>query len=269
MKAVILAGGFGTRLSEETVLKPKPMVTIGGMPILWHIMKIYSGHGINDFIVCLGYKGYCIKEFFANYFIHMSDVTFDFEKNKVSVHQSNCEPWKVTLVDTGLNTMTAGRIKRINPYVKKEPYFHLTYGDGVCDVDIQALTAFHKEHGKLATVTGIQPSGRFGALHFGKDGAVERFDEKPAGDGGFINGGFFVLSPGIFDYIKDDDTVWEQEPLEKLAKDGNLMAYKHHGFWKAMDTMRDKKTLEDLWATGSPPWRMWDDGQKINDTFQE
>jgi glucose-1-phosphate cytidylyltransferase len=258
MIAVILAGGLGTRLSEETSLKPKPMVTIGTMPILWHIMKIYSAYGVNEFVICLGYKGYFIKEFFANYFLHMSDVTFDFKENGMSVHQSNCEPWKVTLVDTGQETMTGGRIKRIASYVQDHPYFYLTYGDGVSDVNIKELTEYHKSHGKLATVTGVQPSGRFGALHFNDDNQVKLFDEKPAGDGGFINGGFFVLSPKVIDSISGDETVWEQDPLISLTKSGELMAYKHGGFWKAMDTLRDKKSLETLWADGNAPWRVWE-----------
>ncbi|MDM7273525.1 glucose-1-phosphate cytidylyltransferase [Sulfurihydrogenibium azorense] len=257
MKVVILAGGFGTRLSEETDIKPKPMVEIGGKPILWHIMKIYSSYGFNDFIICLGYKGYIIKEFFANYFFHTSDVTIDLKDNKIEVHSVKAEPWKVTLVDTGLNTMTGGRIKRIKPFVENQT-FMLTYGDGVGNIDIKKLLEFHKSHGKYATLTAVQPSGRFGALHLEGD-KVKEFEEKPKGDGAWVNGGFFVLEPQIFDYIEGDETIWEKEPLENLAKDGQLMAYKHTGFWKPMDTLRDKRELELLWQSGNPPWKIWED----------
>ncbi len=255
MKVVILAGGFGTRLSEETEMRPKPMVEIGGKPILWHIMKIYSTYGFNDFIICLGYKGYIIKEYFANYFIHNSDVTIDLKNNQIIVHSIKTEPWKVTLVDTGLNTMTGGRIKRIQPYIGNKT-FMLTYGDGVGNVNIEELLQFHKSHGKYATLTAVQPSGRFGVLEL-TGNQVIRFEEKPKGDGAWINGGFFVLEPQIFDYIEGDETVWEKEPLEKLAKDGQLMAYKHRGFWKPMDTLRDKRELEMLWQSGNPPWKIW------------
>ncbi|ACN99039.1 glucose-1-phosphate cytidylyltransferase [Sulfurihydrogenibium azorense Az-Fu1] len=257
MKVVILAGGFGTRLSEETDIKPKPMVEIGGKPILWHIMKIYSSYGFNDFIICLGYKGYIIKEFFANYFLYTSDVTIDLKDNKIEVHSVKAEPWKVTLVDTGLNTMTGGRIKRIKPFVENQT-FMLTYGDGVGNIDIKKLLEFHKSHGKYATLTAVQPSGRFGALHLEGD-KVKEFEEKPKGDGAWVNGGFFVLEPQIFDYIEGDETIWEKEPLENLAKDGQLMAYKHTGFWKPMDTLRDKRELELLWQSGNPPWKIWED----------
>lgn len=255
MKAVILAGGLGTRISEESHLKPKPMIEIGGKPILWHIMKIYSQHGIHDFIICCGYKGYVIKEYFANYFLHQSDVTLDLANNKVEVHQNSSEPWKVTLVDTGEHTMTGGRIRRIQKFVGDEE-FCLTYGDGVSDVDITQLIKFHKEQRGLATVTSIQPPGRFGALEI-KDGRVDQFIEKPQGDGNWINGGYFVLSPKIFSYIENDKTIWEKEPLEKLAQNGHLYAYKHDGFWQAMDTLRDKNFLEDQWQTGKAPWKIW------------
>ncbi|SNZ06196.1 glucose-1-phosphate cytidylyltransferase [Persephonella hydrogeniphila] len=256
MKVVILAGGFGTRLSEETDIKPKPMVEIGGKPILWHIMKIYSAYGFNDFIICLGYKGYVIKEYFANYFLHMSDVTIDLKNNQMEIHNVKTEPWKVTLIDTGLNTMTGGRIKRIQPYIENET-FMLTYGDGVGNINIRELLEFHKKHGKYATLTAVQPSGRFGALDL-NDNEVKAFKEKPKGDGAWINGGFFVLEPKIFDYIEGDETVWERDPLENLAKDGQLMAYKHTGFWKPMDTLRDKRELETLWQSGNPPWKVWE-----------
>ena len=258
MKVVILAGGFGTRLSEETHLKPKPMVEIGGKPILWHIMKVYSAYGFNDFIICLGYKGYVIKEYFANYFLHMADVTIDLNNNKIEVHSAKAEPWRVTLVDTGLNTMTGGRIKRIQKFIGDET-FMLTYGDGVGDIDIKTLVEFHKKHGKYATVTAVQPSGRFGALELDEKDNVLSFREKPRGDGAWINGGFFVLEPAVFDYIEGDETVWEREPLENLAKDGQLVAYKHRGFWKCMDTLRDKNELEKLWQSGNPPWKVWKD----------
>ena len=256
MKAVILAGGLGTRLSEETAVRPKPMVEIGGMPILWHILKMYSSHGIDDFIVCCGYKGYVIKEYFANYFLHMSDVTFDLRGNSMQVHQKRAEPWKVTLVDTGDATMTGGRILRIADHVRDEEAFCLTYGDGVGDVDIGASIAFHRGHGKAATVTATYPPGRFGALDI-RDGEVRSFQEKPRGDGAMINGGFFVLSPRVLGYIDGDDTLWEQEPLQRLAADGELMAWQHRGFWQPMDTLRDRTQLEDLWASGQAPWKTW------------
>ena len=256
MKVVILAGGLGTRLSEETEIKPKPMVEIGGKSILWHIMKIYSHHGFNDFIICLGYKGYLIKEYFSNYFLHMSDVTIDMKNNSMEVHQKYVEPWKVTLVDTGDETMTGGRVKRVKDYIKDET-FMLTYGDGVADIDLKALVEFHKSHGKYATLTATQPPGRFGAIHFGDKCEVQSFLEKPEGDGGFINGGFFVLHPKVFDYIDGDDTIWERKPMETLAADGQLMAYKHRGFWQPMDTLRDKHHLEGLWRAGKAPWRVW------------
>lgn len=256
MKCVILAGGFGTRLSEETVLKPKPMVEIGGRPVLWHIMKMYSNHGINEFIICLGYKGYVIKEYFANYFLHMSDVTFDMSKNQMDVHRRKAEPWKVTLVDTGDGSMTGGRLKRVSEYLKDEDAFCFTYGDGVSDVDISKLIAFHKSNDKLATVTSIQPPGRYGALITDGDN-VTGFQEKPKGDGGWINGGFFVLSPKVLNYIDNDATSWEGEPLTKLAQDGELCAYRHSGFWQAMDTLREKNLLEQLWQEKRAPWRTW------------
>lgn len=255
MKVVILAGGIGTRLSEETVVKPKPMVEVGGKPVLWHIMKIYSTAGIRDFIICLGYKGYVIKEYFANYFLHMSDVTFDMAHNKMEVHQNSVEPWRVTLVDTGDTTMTGGRIKRIAPYLDNED-FCCTYGDGVGDIDITKLIAFHKAQGKLATLTATKPPGRFGAMNL--DGSrVVSFQEKPQGDGGWINGGFFVLSPEVIDYIEGDHSIWEREPMEKLAQEGQMAAYLHHGFWQPMDTLRDKAHLEELWASGKAPWKVW------------
>jgi glucose-1-phosphate cytidylyltransferase len=256
MKAVILAGGLGTRISEETSTRPKPMIEIGGKPILWHILKTYSHHGINDFVICCGYKGYVIKEYFANYFLHMSDVTFDLSKNTMEVHQRKAEPWKVTLVDTGDDTMTGGRIKRIFNYLKDEEAFCLTYGDGVGDVNITKLIAFHKEQGVKATLTATIPPGRFGALDLADD-KVNSFTEKPKGDGAMINGGFFVLSPAVVDYIIDDSTTWEREPLERLAQEGNLAAYKHHGFWQPMDTLRDKTLLEELWQSGRAPWKTW------------
>lgn len=256
MKVVILAGGYGTRLSEETVSIPKPMVEIGGKPILWHIMKIYSHYGYNDFIICLGYKGYIIKEYFMNYFMHMSDITVDLSNGGIKVHNSKAENWKVTLVDTGLDTMTGGRIKRIKDHLDGER-FMLTYGDGVGDVNINSLVKFHESHGKLATMTAVQPSGRFGALRINDDKKVESFVEKPAGDGAWINGGFFVLEPQVIDYIKDDNTIWEREPLENLTKESQLFAYKHEGFWKPMDTLRDKIELERLWNTKKAPWKVW------------
>lgn len=254
MKAVILAGGLGTRLSEETIVKPKPMVEIGGKPILWHIMKTYSAHGVNDFVVCLGYKGYVIKEYFANYFMHTSDVTFDMENNSMEIHQASAEPWRVTLIDTGDNTMTGGRLKRVSAYVGQDD-FCFTYGDGVADVDIGKLIEFHRTQGTLATVTSVQPPGRFGSLSIKHD-RVTTFKEKP-GDGGWVNCGFFVLSPRVIDYIDDDSTTWERWPLEKLASEGQLSAYKHEGFWQPMDTLRDKVMLEELWASGKTPWKVW------------
>ena len=256
MKAVILAGGLGTRISEATSMRPKPMVEVGGKPILWHIMKIYSAHGINDFVICCGYKGYVIKEYFANYFLHMSDVTFDMQNNQMEVHQRNAESWRVTLVDTGEDTMTGGRLKRVASYVKDEDAFCFTYGDGVGDVDISALVKFHKEHGKTATVTAVQPPGRYGALDM--DGnKVSGFIEKPQGEGGWINGGFFVLSPSVIDLIDADATSWEAAPLVKLANQCELMAFHHKGFWQPMDTLRDKNHLEELWQKNCAPWKVW------------
>jgi glucose-1-phosphate cytidylyltransferase len=256
MKAVILAGGLGTRISEETHLKPKPMIEIGGRPILWHIMKLYSAHGINDFVICCGYKGYVIKEYFANYFLHMSDVTFDMAHNNMQVHQQNAEPWKVTLVDTGEDTLTAGRLKRVAPYIQEDEAFCFTYGDGVADVNITKLMAFHLQHGRMATVTAVQPPGRYGALQL-EGSQVSGFIEKPRGDGGLINGGFFILSPKCLDLIDGDMSSWEGEPLTQLAKKGELMAFEHYGFWQPMDTLRDKNHLEELWQTGSAPWKLW------------
>ena len=257
MKAVILAGGLGTRLSEETALRPKPMVEIGGKPILWHIMKMYSHHGINDFVICCGYKGYVIKEYFANYFLHMSDVTFDMKHNRMEVHSKRAEPWSVTLVDTGDESMTGGRLLRVAKYVENEEAFCLTYGDGVGDMDIADAIAFHKTHGKAATLTATLPPGRFGALDIQRK-QVMSFREKPKGDGAMVNGGFFVLSPKVLSYVKDAATIWEQQPLMGLAEDGQLMAYEHEGFWQPMDTLRDKHHLEDLWASGRAPWKKWD-----------
>ena len=257
MKAVILAGGLGTRLSEETDTKPKPMVEIGGKPIIWHIMKIYSAHGINDFIICCGYKGYHIKEYFKNYFLHQSDVTFKMKDNSIKVHKNNTENWKVTLIDTGENTMTGGRVKRVASYLSQEEAFCLTYGDGLSNVNISELIKFHQEHGLNATITATYPPGRFGALEISSENFVSSFKEKPIGDGGMINGGFFVLHPKVFDLIEGDDTVWEQEPLELLAKNNELKAYKHEGFWQCMDTLRDKKLLEELWESGNAPWQVW------------
>ena len=256
MKAVILAGGLGTRLSEETSIKPKPMVEIGGKPILWHIMKIYSFYGINEFVICCGYKGYIIKEYFANYFLHQSDVTFDMNSNEIQIHKKRAEPWKVTLIDTGENTMTGGRVKRIKDFIKKDEDFCLTYGDGLANLDIKKLLDFHKKHGKLATVTSVYPPGRFGAVET-KDSQVISFREKPAGEGGFINGGFFVLNSRVLNYIEGDTTIWEKEPLNNLTKDGELMAFKHKEFWQPMDTLREKNLLEDLWASGGAPWKTW------------
>jgi glucose-1-phosphate cytidylyltransferase len=257
MKAVILAGGLGTRLSEETATRPKPMVEIGGKPILWHILKMYSHHGINDFVICCGYKGYVIKEYFANYFLHTSDVTFDMAHNKMEVHHKRAEPWKVTLVDTGDESMTGGRLRRVAKYVEAEEAFCFTYGDGVSDVDIGASIRFHRSHGKAATLTATFPPARFGALDM-RDGRVLSFREKPKGDGAMVNGGFFVLSPSVLSELKDDATVWEQDPLVNLADQGQLMAFEHTGFWQPMDTLRDKHLLEELWATGRAPWKKWD-----------
>ena len=256
MKAVILAGGLGTRISEETHLRPKPMIEIGGKPILWHVMKNYSFHGVNDFVICCGYKGYVIKEYFANYFLHMSDITFDMANNKMEVHQRHSEPWRVTLIDTGDETMTGGRLKRVSRYLDGEHAFCFTYGDGVGDVNITALIDFHRAHGKLATVTATQPPARFGALSLNGE-LIASFKEKPKGDGGWINGGYFVLSPKVIDRIRGDDTVWEREPMESLAADGEFSAYLHRGFWQPMDTQRDKILLEDLWAAGQAPWKVW------------
>lgn len=257
MKAVILAGGLGTRLSEETSVKPKPMVEIGGKPILWHIMKQYSSHGINDFIICCGYKGYVIKEYFANYFLHMSDVTFDMQNNEMTVHRKRAESWTVTLVDTGDNSMTGGRLGRVAEHIKDEDAFCFTYGDGVGDIDITSTIEFHKSHGKKATLTATYPPGRFGALDI-QGGQVNSFKEKPKGDGAMINGGFFVLSPDVLKYIDGDSSVWEQYPLNQLAKEGELMAYEHHGFWQPMDTLRDKVYLEELWQENKAPWKIWE-----------
>ncbi|CAG8998578.1 MAG: Glucose-1-phosphate cytidylyltransferase [Candidatus Celerinatantimonas neptuna] len=256
MKAVILAGGLGTRLSEETVIKPKPMVEIGGKPILWHIMKIYSHHGVNDFIICCGYKSYVIKEYFANYFMHMSDITFDMTQNEMHVHHKRAEPWKVTLVDTGEHSMTGGRLRRVREYLDGEDAFFFTYGDGVADVNITKTLEFHQGHGKLATLTACYPPGRFGALKIERD-CVLSFQEKPRGDGGIINGGFFVLSPKVIDLIEDDQTIWEQQPLNQLAADHQLMAYPHEGFWQPMDTLRDKMQLEKMWKHNQAPWKVW------------
>lgn len=256
MKAVILAGGLGTRISEETHLKPKPMIEIGGKPILWHIMKIYSAHGVNDFVICCGYRGYVIKEYFANYFLHTSDITFDMASNRMEIHRRHAEPWRVTVVDTGEDTMTGGRLKRVADHVADDEAFCFTYGDGVADVNIAEAIRFHKAHGKLATVTAVQPPGRYGALQM--DGAgVTGFAEKPRGDGGLINGGFFVLSPRCIERVAGDATSWELEPLTGLAADGELMAYEHHGFWQPMDTLREKNLLESLWASGKAPWKVW------------
>lgn len=257
MKAVILAGGLGTRISEETALRPKPMIEIGGMPILWHIMKIYAAHGINDFVVCCGYKGYVIKEYFANYFLHRSDVTFDMAENRMEVHEQFAEPWRVTLVDTGEQTMTGGRLKRVKQYLQDEEAFCFTYGDGVSDIDISALLSYHRAHGQQATLTAVYPPGRFGALDILEDQRVSSFKEKPRGDGGQINGGFFVLSPEVFGLLEGDHTVWEEGPLETLAASGQLKAFRHGGFWQPMDTLRDKTYLEDLWTTGKAPWKTW------------
>lgn len=255
MKAVILAGGLGTRISEETIVRPKPMIEIGGKPVLWHIMKIYSAHGINDFIICLGYKGYMIKEYFANYYLHMSDVTFDMSDNHMEVHQNKVEPWRVTLVDTGDDTMTGGRLKRVSSFLQDED-FCFTYGDGISNVNVGELIRFHQRIKGVATLTAVQPPGRFGALDLDRQKIVS-FEEKPRGEGGRINGGFFVLSPEVFDYIEGDATVWERQPLENLARDGKLSAFLHDGFWHPMDTLRDKNLLESLWDSGNPPWKVW------------
>lgn len=256
MKAVILAGGFGTRLQEETEIRPKPMVEIGGRPILWHIMKMYSYHGVNDFIICCGYKGHVIKEYFSNYFLLMSDVTFDLGTNTVEVHTRNAEPWRVTLVDTGLHTQTGGRLRRVREHLANEPSFCLTYGDGVSDIDIASEIVFHRDHGRLVTVAAVRPPGRYGALTL-DDNQVSGFTEKPPGDGGWINGGFFVLSPGVFDFLQSDSTSFESGPLNQLADQGDLMAFKHDGFWRPMDTLRDKIQLEDMWQSGKAPWVTW------------
>ena len=257
MKVIILAGGYGTRISEESSVRPKPMVEIGDKPILWHIMKIYSCYGFNDFIICLGYKGYIIKEYFANYFLHRSDVTFDLKNNDMKVHQNGVEPWKVTLIDTGEKTMTGGRLKRVSDYIGNET-FCMTYGDGVSDLNISNLIDFHKKQKTEATLTAVQPPGRFGAFTLSENnGKITQFREKPKGDGAWINGGFFVLEPGVLEYIEGDSTVWELDPLKGLAHDGKLSAYKHNGFWQSMDSLRDKNVLEDLWQTGNPPWKIW------------
>ncbi len=256
MKVVILAGGFGTRISEETTTKPKPMVEIGGKPILWHIMKIYSYYGVNEFIICLGYRGYVIKEYFSNYFLHMSDVTLDMSTNQVAVHNANAEPWRVTLLDTGEKTMTGGRVKRAIPYVGSDPFFCMTYGDGVANVDLHGLLKTHEHHGRLATVTGVHPAPRFGALQTSA-GLVRAFQEKPAAESGLINGGFFVLSSSIGDYIEGDDTIFERDPMENLAKQGELAVHPHAGFWQPMDTLRDRHHLETLWESGAAPWKVW------------
>ncbi|BAO83471.1 nucleoside-diphosphate-sugar pyrophosphorylase involved in lipopolysaccharide biosynthesis/translation initiation factor 2B, gamma/epsilon subunits [Serpentinimonas maccroryi] len=256
MKAVILAGGLGTRISEETTLRPKPMIEVGGKPLLWHILKIYAHHGINDFIICCGYKGFVIKEYFANYFLHMSDVTFDMSNNRMEVHQRHAEPWRVTLIDTGLETMTGGRLKRIAPYLNANETFCMTYGDGLADVDVAALLRFHHAHGLQATLTATLPPGRFGALEV-SGARVQSFREKPQGDGALINGGFFVLEPSVIELIDDDHTLWERKPLETLAQRGQLAAYSHTGFWQPMDTLRDKTLLEKLWQSGQAPWKVW------------
>jgi glucose-1-phosphate cytidylyltransferase len=257
MKAIILAGGLGTRFAEETDIKPKPMIEIGGKPILWHIMKIYSAHGINDFIICAGYKGDIIKEYFSKYFLHQSDITFQLKNNNMTVHQNNAEPWSVSIINTGENTMTGGRLKRVKEYIKNEETFCFTYGDGLSDINISALIKFHKSHGKQATLTATRPSGRYGALKFGPKETVESFKEKPDGDGSWINGGFFVLSPKVIDLIKDDQTSWEEEPLSNLAKNNQLRAFKHNGFWQPMDTLREKIRLNNLWNKGDAPWKIW------------
>tara|TARA_B100000989_G_scaffold297534_1_gene283567 strand:- start:3425 stop:4201 length:777 start_codon:yes stop_codon:yes gene_type:complete len=257
MKAVILAGGLGTRLSEETDLKPKPMIEIGGKPILWHIMKIYSAHGINNFIICCGYKGYVIKEFFKNYFLHQSDVTFNMQDNTMKIHQNLAEPWTVTLVDTGESTLTGGRLKRVEKFIKEEETFCFTYGDGLANINISALIKFHKKHKKQATLTAVRPPGRYGAIKFGSNDIVKSFQEKPDGDGSWINGGFFVLSPKVIDLIKDDQTAWESEPLTTLAKKKQLYSYKHNGFWQPMDNLKEKNFLNELWKKNTAPWKIW------------
>ena len=258
MKAVILAGGFGTRISEESGIRPKPMVEIGGKPILWHIMKIFSAYNVNDFIICCGYKGYVIKEYFVNYFLHRSDITVDVKKNKIEVLQNDVEPWRVSMIDTGENTMTGGRLKRVKEYIGNETFF-MTYGDGVSDININELLEFHEKQNTLATVTAVQPPGRFGTFTLGEgQSKISNFREKPKGDGAWVNGGYFVLEPGVIDYINGDDTVWEKEPLTRLAKDGQLSAYKHEGIWQPMDTLRDKHLLDDMWNAGKAPWRIWD-----------
>lgn len=257
MKAVILAGGYGTRLSEETLVKPKPLVEVGGRPILWHIMKGYSHYGVNDFVICCGYKGYMLKEYFANYFLHMSDVTFDMTENTMEVHQKHAEPWRVTLVDTGDNTLTGGRLKRVAEYIENEEMFFFTYGDGLSNLDIAAEANFHKSHGKMATILAVRPPGRYGSLNI-EGSMVQGFIEKPRGDGGWINGGFFVLSPKVLDYIQGDQSSWEGEPLVNMASDGELMAFTHQGFWQPMDTLREKNFLEELWQSGRAPWKVWE-----------
>lgn len=256
VKAVILAGGLGTRLGEETSIRPKPMVEVGGMPIIWHIMKIYSAHGVNDFVVCLGYKGYVVKEYFSNYFLHTADVTLDLQENRMEVHRKRGEPWRITLVDTGADTMTGGRVKAIGAHLDQGEPFCLTYGDGVADIDISALLAFHKNHARKATITAVAPPGRFGALAMDSE-VVTSFQEKPAGDGALINGGFFVLDPSVLDLIEGPQTIWEREPLEELAAGGELRAFRHEGFWQPMDTLRDKLLLEELWQSGNAPWKVW------------
>lgn len=256
MKSVILAGGLGTRLSEETSLRPKPMIEVGGKPIIWHIMKMYSTFGLCDFIICCGYKGYVIKEYFANYFLHSSDVTFDLKNNKMEVHHQNAESWRVTLIDTGEATQTGGRLKRVKDYLRPDEPFCFTYGDGVSDVDLAALVDFHKKHGKLATLTAVQPPGRFGALELAGE-TIRKFKEKPQGDGNWINGGFFVLSPKVLDLIEGDETIWEREPMETIARMDEFRAYKHNGYWQSMDTLRDRNVLESLWASGHAPWKLW------------
>jgi glucose-1-phosphate cytidylyltransferase len=256
MKAVILAGGLGTRISEETYLKPKPMIEIGGKPLLWHLLKVYSTHGINDFIICVGYRGYVIKEYFANYFLHMSDVTFDMSRNSMEVHSKHAEPWRVTIVDTGEPTQTGGRLRRVRPYLNEQESFCFTYGDGLADIDIKKLVEFHRSKARLATITAVQPPGRYGSLQI-REGIVDSFHEKPAGDGAWINGGFFVLEPAVIDLIQDDSTIWERGPMETLARDGQLAAFRHEGFWRPMDTLRDKNQLEEMWSSNRAPWHVW------------
>ncbi|MDC0528834.1 glucose-1-phosphate cytidylyltransferase [Gammaproteobacteria bacterium] len=256
MKAVLLAGGLGTRISEETHLRPKPMIEIGGKPIIWHIMKMYSSHGVNEFVICCGYKGYLIKEYFSNYFLHQSDVTFDISKNDVEIHNHSSEPWKITLIDTGDHSMTGGRLKRVKEFIKDEEFFFFTYGDGLSDLDISKTINFHLKHKKLATITAVKPPGRYGALEI-EDNSVKSFIEKPSGDGSYINGGFFVLSPKVIEFIDNDNSIWEQEPLQELAKKSELMAFYHDGFWQPMDTLREKNILDDLWVSGKAPWKKW------------